>query len=79
MATLKSVPPNSLDKALNYLTGGGRLCVRTYTRQTIIEEKHVRTWAAHGGLLSEDGDGYRMRQGKSSVYLVPGLLSYIIE
>jgi hypothetical protein len=72
------VPPRSLELALSHLRGGGRLLVPTYTRCTLIEAKHVAAWDRAGKpLLREEGDGYRMRIGKGSVYLLPGLLKFV--
>jgi hypothetical protein len=76
-ATLNPVPPKSLAAALAHVAQGGRLVVPTYTRVTVIEAKHLAAWDKAGKpLLTEDGDGYRMRSGKGSVYLIPGLLKF---
>jgi hypothetical protein len=71
------VPPKSLAAALDHLAQGGRLAIPTAYRCTVIELRHVQQWEAHGGLLREDGEGYRMRQGKGSVYLLPGQLRFV--
>ena len=72
------VPPKCLDKALAHVKAGGRLCVRTITRTTIIDQKCVDRFAKAGvWLLKEEGDGYRLRRGNSSVYLMPGQLEAI--
>ena len=69
------VPPKSLAIALAHLKAGGRICIPTHTRTTVIEQKHIAAWDKHGKpLLREDGDGYRLRSGKGSVYLFPGQL-----
>jgi hypothetical protein len=78
MATqLQSVPPRSLTVALDYIRNGGRLVVPTYTRITVLDRKCLARWDRAGEwLLKEDGDGYRMRTGRSSVYLLPGQLKF---
>ena len=74
---LVSVPPKSLQAALEYVQRGGVLVVATSMRVTIIKQKDIAAWDRAGKpLLREEGDGYRMRQGRGSVYLVPGLLAY---
>jgi len=73
------LPPKSLAVALAHVAHGGRLAIPTYTRVTVIEQKHIDRWAQAGlPLLREDGDGYRMRTSrKASVYLLPGQLKMI--
>jgi len=72
-----SVPPRSLQAALAYVKAGGALVVTTYTHQTVITQKTIdRFTKAHQWLLQEDGDGYRLRQGKGSDYLFPGQLKF---
>ncbi len=71
------VPPASLDRALAHIEEGGRLIVPTYTRTTVIDQKTVTRFAKAGTwLLKEEGDGYRLRSGKGSVYVLPGQLKY---
>jgi hypothetical protein len=81
MPTTRPVPPNSLDKALDYVAKGGRLVIRTAWRATVIDQKLVGKFRkVDAWLLKEDGNGYRMRRGmKSSVYLFPGQLEFVIE
>lgn len=77
MASLKSVPPRSLGAALAHIEAGGRLVVPTATRVTWIDRKTVDRFAKVGAwLLKEEGDGYRLRSGKGSVYLLPGQLCF---
>ena len=72
-----SVPPNSLDAALDHVRSGGRLVVATALRVYIIDKKTLAKWEKSGHqLLKVEGDGYRMKTGKSSVYLLPGQLQY---
>lgn len=72
------VPPKSLAIALDHIKRGGRLCVPTYTKVTVITAKHIAQWDNAGKpLLREENDGYRMRVGKGSVYLIPGQLKII--
>lgn len=77
---LLPVPAKSLDSAIAFLRSGGRLCVPTYTRVTVIDAKVMARFERVGAwLLKEDGDGYRLHSGKSSVYLLPGQLKMVIE
>lgn len=70
-----SVPPRSLDAALAHVRGGGRLFVATTVRVTVIDAKVLAKWERAGlPLLREEGDGYRMATGRTSVYLLPGQL-----
>ncbi len=78
MMIFGSVAPNSLEAALAHVAAGGRLCIRTCTRTTVIDAKVVAKFEAAGlWLLKADGNGYRLRSGKSSVYLLPGQLEAI--
>ena len=74
---MKPVPPKSLAAALDYVAKGGQLIVPTYTRCTVIDQKVVANFAkANEWLLKEEGDGYRLRQGRGSVYLFAGQLKF---
>ena len=74
---LKAVPPRSLDTALAHVRSGGRLAIPTYTRCTVIDAKTLASFERAGQwLLREDGDGYRIRRGKTSEYVLPGQLCY---
>jgi hypothetical protein len=54
--------------------------MRTYTRITIIDRKCLLRFENAGEwLLKERGDGYQLRSGRGSVYLMPGLLEKIVE
>ena len=47
--------------------------IPTHTRCTKIDRKCVERFEkANAWLLKDEGDGYRLRAGKSSVYLFPG-------
>jgi hypothetical protein len=75
---LRSVPPRSLRDALDHVRRGGRLGVITVWRATIITRKTLEGFqAANAWLLREEGDGYRLRSGRGSIYLFPGQLSYL--
>jgi hypothetical protein len=72
-----SVPPQSLPLALDHVRNGGKLMVRTYTRITIIDAKTLARFEKAGEwLIKEDGDSYRMRKGRGSVYLFRGQLEF---
>jgi hypothetical protein len=74
---MKPVPPKSLDLALEHVREGGELLVPTYTRTTLIDAGVLRRFEKAGEwLLREEGDGYRLRSGRKSVYLFPGQLKY---
>ena len=65
------VPPHSLNAILDHLAQGGTITLGTYTRVTVIRQKHISAWAEHGGLIREDGNGYRIRRGKGWDYIPP--------
>ena len=74
---MKPVPPKSLEVALEHVRAGGELLVPTYTRCTVIDRKTLARFEKAGEwLLREEGDGYRLRSGRKSVYLLPGQLMY---
>ena len=69
------VQPRTLEAALAHVRSGGRLVVPSNERWTYIDAKCLARWEKAGQwLLKEDGDGYRLRTGKRSVYLLPGQL-----
>ena len=71
------VPAKSIDAVFNHLEKGHCVYVSTYTRCTVITKKTLDKFRAAGAwLLKEEGDGYRMQSGKSSVYLLPGQLMF---
>ena len=71
------VAPKSLNDAIAHLEHGGTLYVQTYIRTTVITQTTLLKFRKVGGwLLREDGDGYRLQTGKTSVYLFPGQLKY---
>ena len=75
-----SVAPGELDAALELVRDGACLAVPTYTHCTIIDKQVLERFKAAGfDFLKEEGRGYRMRQGRGSVYLFPGQVRYIIE
>ena len=76
-----SVPPKSIKDVFKHLENGKSVYVATYTngiyKCTVINNKTLNRFRKVGAwLLKEDGDGYRMQTGKSSVYLIPGQLKY---
>lgn len=80
MTTTRPVPANSSNEALAYIAKGGRLVVRTALTVMVIDRKVLRRFEKAGAwLLKEDGEGYRVRSGKGSVYLFPGQLEFVIE
>jgi uncharacterized protein YqjF (DUF2071 family) len=80
MTTRRSVPPRQAAQALDYVRQGGRLVVATPLRVTLIDRKALKRFEKAGAwLLREEGEGYRLRNGKGSVYLLPGQLAYVID
>jgi hypothetical protein len=74
---MKPVPADSLDAALEHVRKGGRLVIPTYTRCTVIDRRCLERFEKAGAwLLKAEGQGYRMRCGKGSVYLLPGQLQF---
>lgn len=74
-----AVPPNSLADALAHVEAGGKLAVVTCTRAQVIDAKCLARWVAYGTpLLRERENGYQMRQGRGSVFLLPGVLRYVV-
>lgn len=74
---LVTVPPKSLAKALAHLRAGGELYVPTHTHCYKLTKKALEGFEAAGmWLLKEEGEGYRMKVGRSgkSVYVLPGQL-----
>ena len=79
-ATTRPVPPTATDEALAYIANGGRRVVRTALRVMILDRKVLRRFEKAGAwLLKADGEGYRVRNGTGSVYLLPGQLEFVIE
>ncbi len=75
---MTNVPPKSLDKALAHIAQGGRLLVPSYTKSILIDAKAVARFERAGvPILREEGNGYRLTQGRGSVYLLPGQLKAI--
>ena len=72
------VPPKALAAVRAHLMAGGTVGFRTYTRSTYIDARCWERWEKAGvSVLREEGDGYRMRLGKGSVYLLPGQLRFL--
>jgi len=71
------VPPHSLASVLSHLDAGGVVVVPSYTRWLIIDKKTLGKFEKAGQwLIKEDGNGYRIRQGKGSVFILPGQLKF---
>ena len=74
---MKKVPAKSINAIFAHLESGKSIYVPTYTRCTVITKKTLDKFRAAGAwLLKEEGDGYRMQTGKSSVYVLPGQLMF---
>lgn len=72
-----TVPPHSLSDVLSHVAAGGVLVVPSYTRWIVIDKKTVAKFEKAGHwLVKEEGNGYRIRQGKGSVYILPGQMQY---
>jgi len=68
----------STQQALSHIRAGRRACVVTHCRVTVIDLKCLMKWEAAGQtLLKDEASGFRLRTGKSSVYLFPGQLKLI--
>ena len=74
---MKPVPAKNLEAAIAYVRAGGALIVPSNERCTYIDRKALARFEKAGEwLLREDGNGYRLRSGKGSVYLFPGQLLF---
>jgi hypothetical protein len=74
---MNTVPPKSIDAVWKHIEAGKSVYIPTYTRCTVITKKTVDKFRKVGAwLLKEDGDGYRMQTGKTSVYIIPGQLKF---
>jgi hypothetical protein len=72
-----AVEAKNLEGALAHIANGGRLAIPTHIRCTIIDQGVIARFEKAGQwLLKEEGDGYRLRTGKTSVYVLPGQLKY---
>ena len=70
-----TAPSKSADKIIEFIRKGGRAFIPTCTRITVLDSKVLARFEKVGSwLLKEDGDGYRMRSGKGSVFILPGQL-----
>lgn len=71
------VPANAMGAIEGHLGAGGELFVPSVSRPLRITPKAYAGWAKAGQpLLRPEGEGYRMRQGKGSVYLLPNQLRF---
>jgi hypothetical protein len=72
-----TIPSNSIDAIFKHIESGHSVYFTTYTRHCVITKKTLANFRKAGAwLLKEDGTGYRMQTGKSSVYLLAGQLKY---
>lgn len=75
MNTTNEVPAKSLEMVLAEIRKGGIAYVPTAWRLWTMDAKTLAKFEKAGTwMLKEDGDGYRMRSGRGSVYLLPGQL-----
>lgn len=75
---MRPVPPNALDQALAHLRAGKRLAVPSYARVILLTKKTLDAYEKAGlYLLKAEGDGYRLKQGKGSVFVLPGQLRFL--
>jgi hypothetical protein len=72
------VPPHSLPAVLAHMAAGGAVAVPSYTRWIVLDSKVVKKFEKAGAwLIKEDGNGYRIRQGRGSVFILPGQLKFM--
>jgi hypothetical protein len=70
-----TAPAKSAERIKAFLRAGGRAEVRTYLTVTTIDGRTLLRFESVGAyLLRDEGEGYRMQRGNSSVYLMPGQL-----
>lgn len=70
-----AIAGGNLEYVLNFIRSGGRVFVQTPLRVTYVDKKVLARFEKAGAwILKEEGEGYRMASGKSSVYLMPGQL-----
>ena len=71
------VPSRSIDAVIAHLEKGGSVCVVTRYKAIIISMKNWKAYQKVGlQLIKEEGEGYRVKSGKSSYYLFPGQLTF---
>ncbi len=71
----QTITADALDAALAHVRAGGTLVIPTYGHCTVINARTLAKFDKAGAwLLRADGDGFRLRSGKGSVYLFPGQL-----
>jgi hypothetical protein len=77
---MNEVPPNAMDEIRSWLRQGNRLLMVSYTKPIIITAKTFFSWEDTGAWYIKPRDnGYQLRTGrKSSVYVLPGQLKFII-
>ena len=76
MAHNTTVQSEDLAAALDAVRAGrARLFIPAYARVTIIDKKTLAKFDAAGQwLIKTDGNGFRLKQGRGSVYLFAGQL-----
>lgn len=73
--TYESVAPGQAEQVLAEMRNGTRFVVRTAMRVVVLDAKVLARFEAAGcWLLKNEGNGYRVRTGKTSVYLIAGQL-----
>ena len=74
---MKTVAPHKLQAILDYIRKGGTVYLTTYTHCTPLNAKTLTRFEKAGyTLIEEDGEGYRIRSGKSWKHVLPGYLKY---
>lgn len=74
---MTQVQANEIAKINSHIARGGKIMIGTAVRWTRIDTKAVKAWEKAGyTLLKEEGEGYRMRQGKKSAYLFTNQMFY---
>lgn len=72
---MKAAPSHAASQILAHVRAGGTAMVATALRVTVIDSRAVAKFEKAGAwLLREEGEGYRLRNGRGSVYLFPGQL-----
>lgn len=63
---------------LDAVRNGKRILIKSYTRPQIIDKKCLDKWEKAGyTLLKDDGEGFRLAQGKTSVFVFASSIAVI--
>ena len=66
------------NKLLDEVRKGKRILIKSYTKPMFIDAKCLAKWDKAGiDLLVDENNGYRLRQGKGSVYLFSSHLELV--